>query len=331
VSDGRFFRAAVPSGASTGIYEALELRDNDKARYGGKGCHQAVDNIHKHLEPALIGIDVTKQAKIDKLMVEQIDGTQNEWGWCKKKIGANAILAVSLAVARAGANAKSVPLFKHIAELSERKSDKFILPCPGLNIINGGAHAGNGLEFQEFMIFPTGADSFKQSLRLGAEVYRSLQTLLKKKFGKAATNVGDEGGFGAPQIKDENHTLEIIMEAIANSGHEGRIEIGLDVAASEFFDSKTNTYNLSQKQGTTDRVMTADALSDLYVNMINKYPIKTIEDPFDQDDFDAYVKFTHKMGGQVQIVGDDLLVTNPKRVKTGIEKKLCNAMLLKVN
>jgi enolase len=198
VSDGAFFRAAVPSGASTGVYEALELRDNDKNRFGGKGCLTAVYNIHKHLEPALIGLDVTKQEKIDRLMVEQIDGTQNEWGWCKQKVGANAILAVSLAVARAGAHAKGVPLYRHLGELSGRKNDKYIMPVPALNIINGGAHAGNGLEFQEFMILPTGADSFKESLRLGAEVYRSLANLLKKKFGKAATNVGDEGGFGAP-------------------------------------------------------------------------------------------------------------------------------------
>lgn len=264
ISDGMFFRAAVPSGASTGIYEALELRDKDKNRYNGKGCLQAVDNIHKQIEPALMGLDVTKQEKIDRLMVEQVDGTSNEWGWCKQKIGANAILAVSLAIARAGAHSKGIPLYKHIAELAGKPSSKFIMPCPALNIINGGAHAGNGLEFQEFMILPTKADSFRDSLRLGCEVYHSLQSLLKKKFGKAATNVGDEGGFGAPQIRDENHTLEIIMEAIKDSGHEGRIEIGLDVAASEFYDAETKTYNLSKKQGTKDRVMTPDQLSDLY-------------------------------------------------------------------
>lgn len=178
-------------------------------------------------------------------MVQEVDGTTNEWGWCKAKIGANAILAVSLATARAGAAAKGVPLYHHLAELADKRTDKFVMPVPSLNIINGGAHAGNSLEFQEFMILPTGADSFKESLRIGVEVYHSLATLLKKKFGKSAANVGDEGGFGAPQLRDENHTLEIIMEAIQNSGHAGRIDIGLDVAASEFYDAKANTYNLS--------------------------------------------------------------------------------------
>ena len=205
------------------------------------------------------------------------------------------------------------------------------MPVPSLNIINGGAHAGNSLEFQEFMILPTGADSFKESLRVGIEVYHSLASLLKKKFGKSAANVGDEGGFGAPQLKDENHTLEIIMEAIQNSGHSGRIDIGLDVAASEFYDSKANMYNLSQKVGTVERNITPDALLDIYDNLSKKYPIVSIEDPFDQDDFSSYIKMTKRMGDRLQVVGDDLLVTNPKRVKTGIDQKLCNALLLKVN
>lgn len=229
-------------------------------------------------------------------MVEEIDGTQNEWGWCKQKIGANAILAVSLATARAGASTNGLPLYHHLANLAGKPTDRFITPVPSLNIINGGAHAGNSLEFQEFMILPTGADSFKESLRLGIEVYHSLASLLKKKFGKSAANVGDEGGFGAPQIRDENHTLEIIMEAIENSGHLGRIEIGLDVAASEFFDPKAVTYNLSQKIGTTDRVMTPAQLLDIYENLAANYPIVSIEDPFDQDDFPAYVAMTERMG-----------------------------------
>ncbi len=330
-NEGKVFRAAVPSGASTGIYEALELRDKDPKRYLGKGCLKAVSNVNDILGPALKGLDVTHQTKIDKKMVEEIDGTQNEWGWCKQKIGANAILAVSLATARAGADARGLPLYHHLAELAGKRTDKFVLPVPSLNIINGGAHAGNQLEFQEFMILPTGAESFSESLRLGIEVYHSLASLLKKKFGKSAANVGDEGGFGAPQLRDENHTLEIIAEAIKNSGHEGRIDIGLDVAASEFYDSKSNTYNLSHKVGTTDRVMSPDALLDIYDNLSKKYPIVSIEDPFDQDDFSSYIKMTQRMGGRVQVVGDDLLVTNPKRVKTGIDQKLCNALLLKVN
>ena len=197
-SDGQVFRAAVPSGASTGVYEALELRDKDPKRFLGKGCLEAVANVNNILSPALKGMDVTKQSAIDKKMVEEIDGSTNEWGWSKAKLGANAILAVSLATARAGAASRNVPLYHHLAELAGKRTDKFVMPVPSLNIINGGAHAGNSLEFQEFMILPTGADSFKESLRLGVEVYHSLATLLKKKFGKSAANVGDEGGFGAP-------------------------------------------------------------------------------------------------------------------------------------
>jgi enolase len=244
-SEGKVFRAAVPSGASTGIYEALELRDKDEKRYLGKGCLKAVENVHNLLHPALKGMDVTQQVKIDKKMVEEIDGTQNEWGWCKQKVGANAILAVSLAIARAGADAKHVPLYHYLADLAGKRTDKYVTPVPSLNIINGGAHAGNSLEIQEFMIMPTGANSFREAMRLGAETYHHLQKLLKSKYGKSAANVGDEGGFGAPQIKDENETLELIMEAIQKSGHSGKIDIALDVAASEFFDSKTGKYNLS--------------------------------------------------------------------------------------
>jgi len=330
-NEGQVFRAAVPSGASTGIYEALEMRDNDKNRFLGKGCLAAVKNVNEILSPALKGMDVTKQETIDKKMVEEVDGTQNEWGWCKAKLGANAILAVSLATARAGAHSRGIPLYQHLAELAGKPTNKFIMPVPSLNIINGGAHAGNSLEMQEFMILPTGADSFKESFRLGIEVYHSLATLLKKKFGKSAANVGDEGGFGAPQIEDENHCLEIIMEAIHNSGHSGKIDIGLDVAASEFYDAKANTYNLSQKTGKNDRIMSPDALLDIYDKMAQNYPIVSIEDPFDQDDFPSYIKMTQQMGDRVQVVGDDLLVTNPKRVQTGIDQKLCNALLLKVN
>jgi enolase len=330
-SEGKLFRAAVPSGASTGIYEALELRDQDKNRYLGKGVQKAVDNVHNILSPALKGADVTQQVKIDKKMVEEIDGTQNQWGWCKQKVGANAILAVSLAVARAGADAKKLPLYHYLADLAGKPTHKFVTPVPSLNIINGGAHAGNSLEIQEFMILPTGAQSFKEAIRLGAETYHNLAKLIKQKYGKSAANVGDEGGFGAPQIKDENEVLELVMEAIQKSGHAGKIDIALDVAASEFFDSKTGNYNLSQKVGKTDRVMTPDQLTDHYCNLASKYPIKSIEDPFDQDDFAAYIKMTARIGSQVQIVGDDLLVTNPKRVQTGIDKKLVNALLLKVN
>ena len=330
-SDGQVFSAAVPSGASTGIYEALELRDKDPKRFLGKGCLKAVDNVNSIISPGLKGMDVTKQEQIDLKMVRELDGTQTENGWVKQKLGANAILAVSLATARAGAAARGLPLYHHLAELAGKPTHKFIMPVPSLNIINGGAHAGNSLEIQEFMILPTGAATYKESLRIGIEVYHSLKGLITKKFGKSAANVGDEGGFGAPQLRDENHTLEIVMEAIENSGHLGRIQIGLDVAASEFYDAKTNTYNLSQKTGKNDRIMTPDELLAIYDKMVSDYPIVTIEDPFDQDDFSSYIKMTKLMGEGTQVVGDDLLVTNPKRVQMGIDQKLCNALLLKVN
>lgn len=229
------FRAAVPSGASTGIYEALELRDKDAKVYMGKGVTKAVGNVNNVIAKSLKGKSPTDQKGIDKLMVEELDGTKNEWGWAKQKLGANAILAVSLAVCRAGAAAKKIPLYQYVAELAGKPTDKFVMPVPSLNIINGGAHAGNTLEMQEFMILPTGADSFSNGIRYGVETYHSLANILKKKYGKAATNVGDEGGFCAPQIKDENETLELIMEAIQKAGHEGKIEIALDVAASEFY------------------------------------------------------------------------------------------------
>jgi enolase len=318
-NEGNTFRAAVPSGASTGIYEALELRDKDPKRFLGKGCLKAVENVHKLLAPGIKGMDVSKQTEIDKKMVEEIDGTQNEWGWCKSKVGANAILAVSLATARAGAHAKKIPLHQHLAELAGKPTNKFITPVPSLNIINGGAHAGNDLEMQEFMILPTGANSFKESIMIGCEVYHSLSKLLKKMFGLSASNVGDEGGFGAPQIRDENHTLDIIAEAIRNSGHEGKVKIGLDVASSEFYNAKDKTYNLSQKTGKNDRILTPDQLIDLYDKLSTKHPIVSIEDPFDQDDFESYIKMQAKLGDRIQIVGDDLLVTNPKRVKAGID------------
>lgn len=290
-----------------------------------------MNNVHTIISPGLKGFDVKDQAKIDKRMVEELDGTRNEWGWCKQKLGANAILAVSLATARAGADANGIPLYQHLANLAGKPTNRFVMPVPSLNIINGGAHAGNSLEMQEFMILPTGATSFKESLRMGIEVYHALAKLLKKKFGLSAANVGDEGGFGAPQIRDENHTLEIIAEALHNSGHEGKVDIGLDVAASEFYNAEKKTYNFSQKTGKNDRILTQDETIALYTNLVNKYPLVSIEDPFDQDDFESYIKMTQQLGDRVQIVGDDLLVTNPTRVKTGIDKKLCNALLLKVN
>jgi enolase len=201
-----------------------------------------------------------------------------------------------MATCRAGAASKNIPLYQHIAQLAGKPTTNFVTPVPALNIINGGQHAGNGLEMQEFMILPTGADGFKDSMRMGVEVYHSLKSLLVKMFGKSSSLIGDEGGFGAPQIRDENHTLEIIMEAIENSGHAGKIDIGLDCAAAEFYDAEAKTYNLGMKNGTTDRIMTPAQLLDVYSNLADKYPIVSIEDPYDQDDFDGFVAMTKKMG-----------------------------------
>lgn len=330
-SNHKVFTAAVPSGASTGIYEALELRDGDANRYLGKGVLKAVKNVNEIISPGLQGYDVSKQDVIDKRMVEELDGTRNDWGWCKQKLGANAILAVSLATARAGADANGIPLYQHLAELAGKPTERYITPCPSLNIINGGAHAGNKLEIQEFMIMPTGAPTFSEGMRYGVEVYHALAKLLKSKFGKSAANVGDEGGFGAPQIEDENHALELIMEAIQNAGHTGKISISLDPAASEFFNSENKTYNFGQKAGTTDRIFSSDQSVQLYADLAAKYPIVSIEDPFDQDDWSSFKKLTNKIGDKVQIVGDDLFVTNPVILKRGIQENTANALLLKVN
>lgn len=242
-SDGVLSRAAVPSGASTGVYEALELRDGG-SDYLGKGVSKAVGNVNTIIGPALIGKDPTEQVAIDNLMVQQLDGTVNEWGWCKQKLGANAILAVSLAVCKAGAHAKGIPLYKHIANLAGNKN--LVLPVPAFNVINGGSHAGNKLAMQEFMILPTGASSFKEAMKMGAEVYHHLKSVIKKKYGQDATNVGDEGGF-APNIQDNQEGLELLKTAIAKAGYTGKVVIGMDVAASEFYGAD-KTYDLNFKE-----------------------------------------------------------------------------------
>ncbi|KAF4740752.1 hypothetical protein FOZ62_028123, partial [Perkinsus olseni] len=226
-TDRGMFRAAVPSGASTGVYEALELRDGDKAKYLGKGVQKAIKNVNDIIAPALTGKDVTDQAGLDKLMVEQLDGTQNEWGWCKAKLGANAILAVSMAICRAGAAAKNMPLYKHIADIAGKRSDQFTMPVPSFNVINGGSHAGNRLACQEFMILPVGATSFKHAMQIGAEVYHSLKKVIKAKYGQDATNVGDEGGFAVP-VQDNNEALDVLMAAIRDAGHEDTVKLGTD-------------------------------------------------------------------------------------------------------
>merc|ERR1711937_1080018 len=234
LTDFHLFRAAVPSGASTGIYEALELRDGDKKRLLGKGVLKAVDNVNNIIGPKLVGMDVTKQSEIDKLMVETMDGTQNDWGWSKSNLGANAILAVSMAICRAGAASMQMPLYEYIAYLAGRPTDKFVMPVPCLNVINGGSHAGNRLACQEFMICPVGASSFREAINTGAEVYHTLKSVIKKKYGQDACNVGDEGGF-APSVQDNNEALDVLMDAIEKSGHAAKVKIATDVAASEFY------------------------------------------------------------------------------------------------
>jgi len=319
------FRAAVPSGASTGVHEALELRDGDKSRYLGKGVSKAVDNVNKLIAPAVIGKNVKDQFAIDDIMLA-LDGTEN-----KSKLGANAILGVSLAVCKAGAAEKGVPLYHHIAELAGRSTDKFILPVPALNVINGGSHAGNKLAMQEFMLLPIGAPSFSEAMRMGAEVYQHLKSVISARYGPDATGVGDEGGF-APNIQSNKEGLELIKQAIAKAGYTDKIKIGMDVAASEFY-TEDGKYDLDFKTKNNDgkQKLTSDQLADLYKEFIKEYPIVTIEDVFDQDDWAAWAKLTAEIGDKIQIVGDDLLVTNPKRIKDAIAKKACNALLLKVN
>jgi enolase len=326
------FRAAVPSGASTGIYEALELRDEDKGRLLGKGVLKAVGNVNDIIGPKLVGMDVTKQKEIDDMMVQTLDGTTNEWGWSKSKLGANAILAVSMAVCRAGAAASEMPLYEYLAKIGGKPTDKFVMPVPSLNVINGGSHAGNRLACQEFMIMPTGAKNFKDAMIIGCEVYHTLKGCIKKKYGQDACNVGDEGGF-APSVQDNDEALDILMEAIEKSGHKEKVKIATDVAASEFYNADTKKYDLDFKNKDSPDSMkkTAEELIDYYKAWLAKYPLVSIEDPFDQDDWEAYTKFMEAVGKDVQIVGDDLLVTNPKRIAKAKDVKACNALLCKVN
>jgi enolase len=292
----------------------------------GKGVQKAVDNVNKILAPKLRGMDVTKQAEIDRMMIE-LDGTET-----KGKLGANAILGVSMSVCRAAAAFKGMPLYKYIAELCGNK--KLMLPLPCFNVINGGEHAGNRLAMQEFMICPTGATTFREAMRMAAEVYQHLKLVIKKRFGQDATNVGDEGGF-APNIQNNKDGLELIREAIAAAGLTGKVEIAMDVAASAFFDDKKVKYDLGKKVPAAEKKpeleLSSDQLIALYEAWVKEYPIWSIEDPFDQDDWDAYAKITQLMGKKIQIVGDDLLVTNPKRIRDGIAKKSCNGLLLKLN
>ncbi|MBC7532001.1 MAG: phosphopyruvate hydratase, partial [Oligoflexus sp.] len=310
---GYFGRAAVPSGASTGQYEATELRDNDPKRYGGKGVLKAIGNIKDKIAPKIIGLDVTNQAELDHLLIE-LDGSPN-----KSNLGANAILGVSLAAAKAAAESVGLPLYRYVGGVQSNR-----LPVPMMNIINGGAHADNNVDFQEFMIVPFGAPTFRESLRYGAEVFHALKSVLKSK--KMNTAVGDEGGF-APDLPSNKAALDIIMEAITKAGFKPGVDIGiaLDVAATEFY--KDGTYNLEGEGKSYDR----DGMVEFLAGLSRDYPILSIEDGFDENDWDGFRLLTQEIGSKVQIVGDDLFVTNTSRLQRGIEEKAGNAILIKLN
>ncbi|HCY05827.1 MAG TPA: phosphopyruvate hydratase [Erysipelotrichaceae bacterium] len=314
---GAFGRALVPSGASTGEREALELRDGDKSRYGGKGVLQAVENVNEVLADAVIGLDVTDQTLIDYTMIN-LDGTD-----FKSKLGANAILGVSMACAIAAANYYDMPLYKYLGGMNAK-----VLPVPMMNVLNGGSHADSTVDFQEYMIMPVGAKSIKEALRMGAETFHKLRDVLKAKGYN--TNVGDEGGF-APSCKDGNEEpLELIVEAIKAAGYKPgeEIAIALDVAASEFFNAEKNQYELV-KSG--DGIKSTADMVDMYAEWVEKYPIVSIEDGLGERDWDGWKLLTERLGEKIQLVGDDLFVTNPKILKEGIEKGIANSILIKVN
>jgi len=321
-TDKGLFRAGVPSGASTGIHEALELRDNIKSEFLGKGVNQAVKNVNEIIAPALIAqnFNVAEQSKIDHFLLN-LDGTPN-----KCKLGANAILGVSIAVCKAGAAEVDKPLYRHIAELAGHK--EIIMPVPAFNVINGGSHAGNKLAMQEFMLLPTGAANFREAMRIGSEIYHHLKSVIKAKYGQDACNVGDEGGF-APNIQDNMEGLELLKVAIEKAGYTGRVQIGMDVAASEFFENGKYNLDFKSKSPNPQQIISADQLAEIYQEMIAKYPVISIEDAYEQDDWAAWTKF--QANTSIQLVGDDLTVTNTERIKKAIEQKACNCLLLKVN
>ena len=313
---GHFGRAAVPSGASTGAHEAVELRDGDSAVYLGKGVLKAVDHVNSELAQAVVGLEVTDQAELDMAMLDA-DGTPN-----KARLGANAILAVSLAAARAAAQASGLPLFQYVGGVTART-----LPVPMMNILNGGAHADNAIDFQEFMVMPVGAKSFSQGLQMGTEVFHHLKSVLKAKG--YSTNVGDEGGF-APNIRSNEEAIETVLEAITKAGFTAGKDlfIAMDAAMTELYDEKTGLYTFKKSGGAT---MTTDEVVSYWTNWVNQYPILSIEDGLAEDDWNGWSKLNSAIGNRVQIVGDDLFVTNVDRVTKGIELNAANSVLVKVN
>ncbi len=316
LESGAFGRAAVPSGASTGEREAMELRDGDKKRYLGKGVLKAVDNVNNEIAEEIIGMDADDQVGIDMRMIE-LDGTEY-----KSKLGANAILGVSLAVAKAAAEEAGLPLYKYIGGTNARE-----LPLPMMNIINGGAHADNNVDIQEFMIMPAGAANFKEALRMGAEIFHALKGVLKAKGYNTA--VGDEGGF-APNLKSNEEALEVIVEAITKAGYKpGKdVLLALDVASSELYDKKKKVYTLENEK---QKTKTPEQMVDFYEKLVKKYPIISIEDGMAENDWDGWKLLTERLGKKIQIVGDDLFVTNPKILKEGIQKGIANSILIKLN
>jgi len=313
LNSGAVGRAAVPSGASTGAYEAVELRDGDEERYLGKGVRQAVNNVNEEIAPELIGMDATRQVDIDEIMIE-LDGTEN-----KGELGANAILGVSLAVAKAAANALNLPLYSYIGGVNAKE-----LPVPMMNILNGGEHADNNVDIQEFMVMPVGANTFNQALRIGAEIFHNLKKVLQQKG--LNTAVGDEGGF-APDLGSNEEALEVIVEAIEAAGYVPGEDVmfALDVAATEIYkDDKYNLAGEGVEKTTTEMI-------DFYAELVDKYPIISIEDGLAEDDWDGWKEMTDKLGEEIQIVGDDLFVTNTERLAKGIEMGASNSILIKVN
>ena len=314
--EGALGRAAVPSGASTGIHEAVELRDDDKKTYGGKGVLKAVKNVNDKIAPALIGNDVADQTGIDEMMI-QLDGSAN-----KGKLGANAMLAVSMAVAKAAAEEAALPLYRYIGGTNAKT-----LPIPMMNILNGGAHADNKIDFQEFMVMPIGASSFSEGLRWGVEIFHALKTVLKKNG--FSTNVGDEGGF-APNIKSNEEAIETVLTAIDAAGYKtgSQIVIAMDAANSELWDSKKKKYVFHKSSG---KEMTSEQLVKFWDKWVKQYPIASIEDGMAEDDWDGWKLLTKTVGDKCQLVGDDLFVTNVTRLQQGIDKGIGNALLVKVN
>ena len=304
--------AIVPSGASTGKHEALELRDKNE-RYSGKGVLNAVRNVNENITPLLIGMDIRKQKEIDRVMIEE-DGTEN-----KSNFGANAILSVSLAAARCAADTLNTPLYQYIGGLNT-----YVLPVPMMNVINGGEHAGNELDFQEFMIMPVGAKSFSEAVRICAETYHLMKKIIEKKYGKGSTNVGDEGGY-APPMKEISEPLEVIMTALEELSYKDVVKIALDTASSSFYDEKSKAYNAMGKK------MSSGDLIDLFADVCSKYPIISLEDPMAEDDFEGFIEITKRLGKNIQIVGDDNFVTNRNKLSKGIKNGACNSLLLKVN